>query len=56
MKPREWNELAENYHKEIVSPLRKGVDNPLFAHLKNVKNSKDISKKYKAKLKRLKES
>jgi 2-polyprenyl-3-methyl-5-hydroxy-6-metoxy-1,4-benzoquinol methylase len=41
MKPRDWNLLAENYHKEVISPFQKGVKNSLFRELEKIKDSKN---------------
>ena len=41
MKPKDWNLLAENYHKEIISPFQKGVKNSLFKELDKIKDSKN---------------
>ncbi|MBD3164631.1 methyltransferase domain-containing protein [Candidatus Woesearchaeota archaeon] len=41
MDDKQWNSLAENYHEEIVSPFFRDVENPLFAEIRRIKNSKD---------------
>ncbi|PIN75108.1 hypothetical protein COV18_05135 [Candidatus Woesearchaeota archaeon CG10_big_fil_rev_8_21_14_0_10_37_12] len=41
MKPKDWDKIAKIYHEEIVSPLRKGVNNPLFRKLNKIPDKKN---------------
>ena len=38
MKPTEWNKIAKDYYKEILSPLKNSKSNPLFKDLKKLKS------------------
>ncbi len=41
MKAGDWNKIAREYHKYIISPFQKGVSNPLLSKLKKIKNSQN---------------
>jgi len=41
MDKKDWDKIAEKYHKEVISPFQKGVINPLFKNLDNIKNAKE---------------
>jgi ubiquinone/menaquinone biosynthesis C-methylase UbiE len=40
MESHQWDDYVHNYHELIVSPLKEGVQNPLFAELDKIADSK----------------
>jgi SAM-dependent methyltransferase len=40
MEDKEWDYVAEDYHKYIISPFYGNVENPIFSEIKKIKNKK----------------
>lgn len=39
MEQKDWDNIAKEYHKEVISPFQSGVRNPLFKKLTTIKNT-----------------
>lgn len=42
MEARDWDHLATRYHREVISPFQKGVENPLPATLKRIRGARQM--------------
>ncbi|MGB9748887.1 MAG: class I SAM-dependent methyltransferase [Candidatus Woesearchaeota archaeon] len=40
MKSGEWDEIAESYYDEVISPFQQKVKNPLYSEIKKIRNKK----------------
>jgi len=38
----QWDYYAEDYHNHIISPLQKGIDNPIYNEIKKISNRKEL--------------